>query len=67
MKQIHYSPFLKLTIMKSEGTGACGEPGEISGYPGLITCPECLDCMSEENESHRTRREVVPVVAVAIS
>jgi hypothetical protein len=51
-QEIHYSPFLKLTILRSEGDGLCGETGSISGYHGMITCQECKQLVREEDTKH---------------
>jgi len=50
-KAIHYSPRLKLTILKSEGEGQCGKTGLISGYEGMITCKRCKQLFNEEKKA----------------
>jgi hypothetical protein len=55
--QIHYSPFLRLTILRSEGEGACGKSGSISGYRGMITCKTCLKIFDDEETTRPARME----------
>ena len=45
---IHYSPWLSLTVLKSDGEGECGAMGSISGYEGMITCNTCRKLLEEE-------------------
>lgn len=49
---IHYSSTLKLTILKSQGYGECGEHGLISGYEGMITCSECKKIIEQEEKGN---------------
>lgn len=46
----HYNSYLKLTIMKSQGAGACGRSGFISGYLGLIDCKRCRKLYEQDNK-----------------
>lgn len=53
---IHYSHALSLTIMKSEGTGDCGESGVVSGYWGLVKgCKRCKRIIEKEKKELQER------------
>jgi hypothetical protein len=40
-KQVHYSHTAPVSKITMEGYGVCCTRGLVTGYGGLVTCPEC--------------------------
>lgn len=51
---VHYSYRVPPTIMYTEGTGACCKTGTVTSFIGLVTCPDCVDCVGapQNKETH---------------
>lgn len=40
--ETHYNPSIPpLQFGQAQAQGSCGEVGRCTGYPGLVTCPDC--------------------------